>query len=368
MSFLIILDYGFIIISAVFSIHFIIVTTNLLKSRYKEKLEKYEPFTSVIIPCKGSSDEFRKFLECINSQDYKNAEYLFCLSDKKDKAIKDIINIIKRDYKIIISKNIPNSCDKNQNQIAGVNSISKKAKIVLFLDSDGTFNNSYIRSLIKPLQDKRYTCSSSYRKYNSTKLGGLMIKYWNLISLSFKLFPQSSFAWAGGMAFRREDLNKAGIPNAWKDTLSDDMAVNKIMNAKGLKTISLPLYAESINHKGLFESLKWITRQSVMPYIYYKKLYFLNVLSSLVFIMSIVMFAMSMNILYLIFPLSVFMGIIILSFIHGNTKETLLSPYIFLLVIICIGYPTLLVPFKKKIEWAGITYEIDSSGKIINRR
>ncbi len=361
------LNVFFVFFAVVFSFYLLFVFIYPFKQEFKRK-EKYDPFISVIIPCKGTSEEFTNFLKSLRKQNYKKIEFIFALANSKDQAIKEINRIMKgAKYRIVISKYVAGTSEKNQNILSALDKIIKITEVIVFLDSDGILDGNYIYSLCEPLQDERYMVSSTYRKYEAKSIGGLIIKYWNLFSLTMKNSLFGKFVWTGGLAFRKRDAEKLEIKRLLATHLSDDMSFSRLLAEKKYNIFSVKNYTLSETDKTVWGALKWISRQQFMGYNYYPYLHYINIISLFLHIIFLIFFITTLNILYLLPFFSIFIVIFYFSVRYGNLEETIATPLIFVLFIINTFYSSIFPMLTRKIEWAGIVYELDRNGRVINR-
>jgi len=355
-------------VSLIYSILIILIALGVFRSKFKRQKERYEPFVSVIIPVKGISNVFSEFLDSIKRQDYKKSEYLFCLADKDDPAINAIRGALKdTPYRILISEPDSVSYGKNQNMITGVGYAAEKTDILAFIDADGYLCQNYVYSLVEPLQDLRYLCSSAYRLYNASCFGGLLEKYWNCLGMLLQNFPLLTRVAGCGFAIRRGDLQLLDIPQIWKNHINDDLPLtSKIRSLKG-RVFSVRRYALSSSEDSFSEAVAWVSREHFfmysadrLTYYYYMSVFSIPFLFTVIYLIH--------HHLLLLLPLvSSFVMLCILCYRYGTPKEWLLFPFIFLGTIFLTALSFIMPPFMKRIEWAGITYTIDKRGRIIKK-
>lgn len=349
-------------------VYLVVISAGFFRQHVKKTPAPYAPFVSVIIPCKGTDPEFIQFLNDLQKQTYKKAEYLFCLASATDPAVATIKSTLHNlPYHIIISKRIDNTSEKNQNIIMGLESINKATSVVAFVDSDGLLDETYVQSLIDPLQDDRYVCASTYRHYHGRTVGSLVTKYWNAFSLGFKSFPPLAWVWGGGFAVRTSDLSRLDIPSGWIGILGDDQPLNRHIRKLGLKTFSVSHYAHSTCAHSLWDSVRWITRQSFFAQRYFKPLHYVDIGSIAVFFFYLICLLWTGNLLFLMPFIGFFLSIAICISKYGTPREWLYLPLIYVMIIFATLYATIVTPFMKKLQWGGIVYTVDKNGRVIRR-
>lgn len=355
-------------VGGMIAVYLILIAAAPFQQHFKTSPGPYLPFVSVIIPCKGSSREFTEFLICLQRQRYQNVELLFCLASQHDPAIGAIQATLRRPpHRIVVSKRIESTCEKNQNTMAGIKVMNAATEVVVFLDSDGTFDDDYLRSLIEPLQDPRYASASTYRLYNGRTPGSMLTKYWNAYSLGFKLFPPFAWVWAGGYAVRARHLEEFGIPHAWIGTVSDDQPLNRQIKKLGLKTFSIRQYTRSVCNHSLWNSVQWISRQSFFAQRYFKPLHYVNIVGILIFFFYLACLLWTGNLFFLAPFVGFLVSIGICLSRYGTFREWLYLPFISIMILFVTLYATLATPFMKRIRWGEIVYTVDKNGLLIKR-
>ena len=347
------------------------VCAMILASRREEHrhLPLYQPPVSVIIPCKGTNEDFEDFLVSINHQDYPSAEYLFCFSDEADPGVQVVHDtVVIENHKVLISPTFESTTDKNQNHIYAIESSSPDSKVLVFLDSDGAFRPDYITSLVQPLVDRRQICTSTFRIYEAASVGGLIVRYWNFLSLYFRKSRGGSFAWSGGMAMRREDLSTLGIPELWFNTLSDDMTLSRKIADLGKEVYLVENYAISTADHTVLGAMSWVRRQNVCAFLCCPRLRNINRIAEIIGASYLAIFIATGSPLYLL-PLAGFVvSVMYLAAVHGSWREQLPAPGVALLVAVMSLWISATIPFIRKVKWADMEYEVDNEGRILSRR
>lgn len=344
-----------------------LLLTFIRKSHYYIKKDgKYEPFATIIIPCKGANKDFERFLDSINRQDYKNCEYLFCFTDKKDDAINMIKNSISRvKYRIIIGPTLKNTSGKTENLINGHRKASKKSDVFCWIDSDGVLDRDYIRSLVVPLQDRRITFTNSYRVHDVSSFGGRILRYWNLLSLLFKESVAAHFIWGGGVGFRKETLKELDLIKVIRPKASEDLELNRLVLSNNLLVHDVGKYVISSSDLNLNQMIKWSTRQVLLVQRCNSNVVKLGSFGLFVLILSLILYFITWNALFLSTVIGFALIMVVTMLRYAERWELVYLPVLFVLMPPILIYIVIRVKFMKKMEWAGKIYHIDKNGIIL---
>jgi hypothetical protein len=161
------------------------------------------------------------------------------------------------------------SSQKAANLIAGLGAIGD-AEIVALVDADALPHPNWLRDLVRPLIDEPRaavpTVTTGYHWYLPGRgLAALLRSAFLAAALGVMADPERAFASGGTLALWRSDLERLGIPGAWRTALSDDMAVTRAVRRAGgsvrfVPECVLPSF-DSIGWRGLGE---FTVRQLVM--------------------------------------------------------------------------------------------------------
>ena len=162
---------------------------------------------------------------------------------------------------------------KVHNLLAAVdmlNSIDRRAEVLVFADSDARPSKHWLSELVAPLGDKRIGATTGFRWYVPVRggLGSLLLSVWNSSALSL-LGERSSFAWGGSTAIRRESFDRLNIKQRWQGALSDDYALSAAIHESGQRIKFVP-YCLVASHAdaSMTELLEFSTRQMRITRIY----------------------------------------------------------------------------------------------------
>lgn len=235
------------------------------------------PPATVIVPVKGEDEGLRENLAALASLDYPDYELIVVAHSASDIPP----GVLPRRIKIVLAHGAdPNTGEKVQNLQAAVRNVRKRSEIIAFADSDGRPTRGWLRALAAPLAEHNVGASTGYRWFMPGCTGepatfwSLMRGVWDAVALG-RLGPgNSSFAWGGAMAIRKETFFAVRVNEYWKNTVSDDYALSAAIRAAGL-TIAFAPGALTPSFERLTgpQFLHWIRRQMTITRVYNPRLW-----------------------------------------------------------------------------------------------
>jgi cellulose synthase/poly-beta-1,6-N-acetylglucosamine synthase-like glycosyltransferase len=243
----------------------------------------------IIVPCKGLEEDFDENIRALFTQDYRDYEIIFVTESESDPAyavLSKLIRQFRRSAWMVVAGESRGCGQKVHNLCAAIemlNSIDRRAEVLVFADSDARTHRQWLSELIAPLGDKRVGATTGFRWYLPAQRGGswgggltsILLSVWNASAVSL-LGERSSFAWGGSTAIRRENFEKLGIKARWQGAVSDDYALTSAIHEAGqrIKFIPpclIPSYAD-ISLKDLLE---FTTRQIRITRVYSPRVWIL---------------------------------------------------------------------------------------------
>lgn len=263
---------------------------NYFKRELAKPCSKYEPFATIIAPCKGLDEGMNDNLSALREQNYPAYEVLFVVDNPLDPAAAVIKEISGKDVKypkkakLIVAPKAVGSSQKVENLREAVLRVSPESDVFVFVDSDARPAKDWLRQLLAPLENEKIGAATSYCWFVSRKptFASEMRSVWNA-SIASALGPntKSNFCWGGSMAIRRDVFDKLDIRERWRGALSDDFAVTRAM-----KEANLPIYfvpqalTPSIENCTFRELLEFTTRQMKITRVYAPKLWLMSFFGS----------------------------------------------------------------------------------------
>ncbi|MEP7340167.1 MAG: glycosyltransferase family 2 protein [Acidobacteriota bacterium] len=352
---------------------------------------RYQPKSVIIVPCKGIEHDFEENVRALFAQEYRDYEIIFVTESESDPAYGVLSRLIKshsrRPAWLVIAGEASNRGQKVHNLLAAVdmlNSIDRRAEVIIFADSDARPAKHWLSELVAPLGDKRIGATTGFRWYMPVNEGfsSLLLSVWNSSALSL-LGERSSFAWGGSTAIRRETFDRLDIKQRWQGALSDDYAMSRAIHEAGqrIKFVSHCLVA-SYADASFSELLEFSTRQMRITRIYAPRLWRMAALSHCLYNLTfwggliwLVVEAFAGKLSFL--PAALLTAIFLLGATTGWTRAVVASHLLFTnrsriqknwwgyvllgpLVSLLYVYNIFASAWTKRIVWRGIGYEMIS--------
>lgn len=243
---------------------------------------RYQPKSVVIVPCKGLEHDFEDNIRALFAQDYRDYEIIFVTESESDPAYGVLSRLIKsysrRPAWLVVAGEARECGQKVHNLLAAVemlNSIDRRAEVLVFADSDARPSKHWLSELVAPLGDKRIGATTGFRWYlpASGAFSSLLLSVWNSSALSL-LGERSAFAWGGSTAIRREAFDRLGIKRRWQGALSDDYALSGAVHENGQRIKFVPQCLVASHAEASFsELLEFSTRQMRITRVYAPRLW-----------------------------------------------------------------------------------------------
>ena len=350
--------------------------------------QDFQPFVSVIAPCRGLEPGLADNLRPLLEQDYPRYEVLFVFDDADDPAARLVSHGSSQIGRTIIAGPATDSGQKVHNLRMAVNEIDPKSEVLVFVDTDARPGKHWLKQLVAPLADETLGASSGYRWFIPEK-GGIASRLrgvWNAsITSALGADTAKNFCWGGSTAIRRSTFEQLNVSDRWRGTVSDDFTITHV-----LKEAKLPIHftpnclVASVGDCGWRELFEFTTRQIKITRVYAPHLWLPLLIGSALFVLAffgglILIGAHPRSSAAYIFTLIIFALGAAKSFIRFRAVSTVLRtshrdlvahivlwPFASLLYL----YNCIVAGFSRRIEWRGITYELKSPGEavIISRK
>ena len=347
-------------------------------------LPDFQPFVSVIAPCRGLEPGLADNLRPLLEQDYPRYEVLFVFDDADDPAAK----LVSHGYgRTIIAGAATDSGQKVHNLRVATAQVDPESEVLVFVDTDARPGKHWLKQLVAPLADETLGASSGYRWFIPEK-GGIASRLrgvWNAsIASALGADTTKNFCWGGSTAIRRSTFEKLNVSDRWRGTVSDDFTITHV-----LKEAKLPIHftpnclVASIGDCDFHELIEFTTRQIKITRVYASHLWLPLLIGSALFVIAffggLILIGFHPRSSVAIFTLIIFTLGAAKSFIRFRAVSTvlrtdrrdlvahiLLWPFASLLYL----YNCIVAGFSRRIEWRGITYELKSPGEavIISRK
>jgi ceramide glucosyltransferase len=348
----------------------------------------FQPFVSVIAPCRGLEPGLAENLRPLLEQDYPRYEVLFVFDRADDPAAGLVSHGFSHIGRTIIAGPATDSGQKVHNLRVATAQVDPKSEVLVFVDTDARPAPDWLSKLVAPLADETLGASTGYRWFIPQK-GGIASRLrgvWNAsIASALGADATKNFCWGGSTAIRRTTFERLNVSDRWRGTVSDDFTITRV-----LKEAKLPIHftpnclVASVGDCGWRELFEFTTRQIKITRVYAPHLWLPLLLGSVLFVLTffgglILIGVYPRSSAAYIFTLIIFALGAAKSFIRFRAVSTvlrtdrrdlvahiLLWPFASLLYL----YNCIVAGFSRRIEWRGITYELKSPGEavIISRK
>jgi ceramide glucosyltransferase len=348
----------------------------------------FQPFVSVIAPCRGLEPGLAENLRPLLEQDYPRYEVLFVFDRADDPAAGLVSHGFSHIGRTIIAGPATDSGQKVHNLRVATAQVDPKSEVLVFVDTDARPAPDWLSKLVAPLADETLGASTGYRWFIPQK-GGIASRLrgvWNAsIASALGADATKNFCWGGSTAICRTTFERLNVNDRWRGTVSDDFTITRV-----LKEAKLPIHftpnclVASVGDCGWRELFEFTTRQIKITRVYAPHLWLPLLLGSVLFVLTffgglILIGVYPRSSAAYIFTLIIFALGAAKSFIRFRAVSTvlrtdrrdlvahiLLWPFASLLYL----YNCIVAGFSRRIEWRGITYELKSPGEavIISRK
>jgi len=331
---------------------------------------------SVIHPIKDLDFELERNLESWFRQNYTGpVQHIFSFQDPDDPAIpvvkKVIANHPEIDCQITVNPVIPGMNGKSSNMVHGM----KLAKygIVLFGDSDARVRQDFIVKMVRPLRDERVGMTTC----GQVNMGGA--DFWTR-SFTFAQNSVTDFIWAfftklgvcpraNGAAFamRKKLLQEIGGPEAFGNSLLDDMYLGRTLHRMGYRLVPGPFTECHVDRLDREKSINYARRIGigakariavVLPALilmlfWYWILFFLGCITANPFVTYLSVVYMSLRVIH---------GLMMRSL--TNNKIMLVDVVIPLFFDLYGTFCLLFLTGNPDVTWRGVRYTVGKGGFI----
>lgn len=253
-----------------------------LRSRY-ERRNPYRPKALLIVPCKGIDYGFEENIRAMLSQDYRDYDVVFVVEHEYDPAYSVLTRIMKshRRSAWMVTAGQAEQCGQKVHNLCAaidmINALDRRAEVLVFADSDARPSRQWLANLIDPLSDRNVGATTGFRWFIPSgylffgvisKFPSIIASIWNAGALSL-LGENSSFAWGGSMAIRRDTFDALQIRRRWEGSVSDDYVLTAAVRDAALKIKFVPqcLTASHIDMR-VSDLLEFTVRQMRITRVY----------------------------------------------------------------------------------------------------
>ncbi len=240
----------------------------------------FAPSATLILPFKGVDKGLQENLTAYFELDYPDLQILLVTEDSLDPCV-PILERVREGFpavnsQILFAGKAQQRGQKVHNLLHAVGQLGDGDGVLAFGDSDIRPAANWLRDLIATLEDPDVGVSTGFRWYLPQRgnFASVLRSVWNAGTASLMKEGDSSFAWGGAMAVRRQVFQDCQVVDYWKDALSDDYAISRAIHDHS-RTIRFQPRCLSFSHEDcrLHELLEWSGRQLSITHIYHPNLW-----------------------------------------------------------------------------------------------
>ena len=233
------------------------------------------PRAAVLCPCKGMEPELERNLAALTQFDYKNYSVFFVLASASDPAYATVKRIAEESHTpahVIIAEK-PEDCGEKVNNLrVAVGQLAPEFEVLVFVDSDGRPEKSWLRRMVAPLHsNSRVGATTTMRWFIASRnnLATRLLAAWNASVVTMLKENGKNFCWGGGTAIRRDVFDQTGVLEEWSHSVSDDYSMTRALERANRSIVFVPecliaSYAET-DLRGLLE---FTNRQILITRVY----------------------------------------------------------------------------------------------------
>ncbi len=225
------------------------------------------PPAAVVLALRGPDPNLRMTLQALVDQAYPDFMIHAVVDSSDDPALRDVEHAqqLPRGERIHISllKEPLATCSlKCSSLVQAVGELDRRYEIVAFIDGDVIPHRTWLQELATPLVGGEVDATGGNRWYLPPKAswGALCRYFWNaafLIVMWARHVP-----WAGTMALRRETIDQIGLTDAWRNAMSVDATLHRLLDQHDGRFQLVPTLLmtnrEDVTTSSFFT---WVTRQ-----------------------------------------------------------------------------------------------------------
>jgi cellulose synthase/poly-beta-1,6-N-acetylglucosamine synthase-like glycosyltransferase len=353
---------------------------------------------AAIILCLRGGDPFLK--ECIRAlvqQDYPDYEVHIVVDSAEDPAwdiVTQTLGEVKTQVPVYVNplKVKRETCSlKCSALLQAVSGLGDDIDAIALIDADTIANPSWLQELISPLADPTVGITTGIRWYAAvgTQWGTLNRYIWNAFAIVSMYFNQ--VPWGGTLGFRR-DL----IPDPvalWGNALCEDVPLRDAATGKGLSWQCVPALLSVNQEEATYPAfVRWASRQLLLTRLYHpnwKQMAFDIIFTPAITVLGMILFAIALLtqqfdvITHLGIGFTIFYicaGVIPMIAFDYSVRRVAATwgdpipalPFLALVklpfVFLSAYVSALLIVFPamgaRRMEWRGITYEIQDSHEV----
>lgn len=248
------------------------VKKELAATRSQDKPDKWQnwPKVALMVPCKDVDPDLEENLRMLLQQDYPNYEIIFMTLDAHDLSYPILQQMVTESpvpARIVFGGFSKQRCQKLDNILAGVDSLSPDFEIFAWADSDVRAPREWLRQLIKPLSQDTVGATTSFRWYRPEPGRPLtyLLSLWTGFQFCHFHLNQVVAVWGGSMAVTRRTFDEMDMRAVWEYALADDCVLNHSVRKSGRRVeFVVPSMTSISSDHSIKDILIFAVRQAVI--------------------------------------------------------------------------------------------------------
>ncbi|MDR1268595.1 MAG: glycosyltransferase family 2 protein [Planctomycetaceae bacterium] len=254
----------------------------------------YVPKTLVCLALRGVDPFLKRHIEGLLTQDYPQYTVRFIVDHQDDPALPVLQEVIQRlgvkNTEILVVKEYFETCALKCNSLYhALKKVDPSYEVIAFLDADTNPHSTWLRRLVEPLSDSRFTATTGQRWFcpDKSKPGSIVRQLW--MEAYFVLFYSQRLIWGGSFAIRRKTFFQSDILEQWKTVLTEDITLSMALAKSGQKTAVIPdMMIVNRETCSLRSFHRWAIRQTLYGKLYHTT-WFLNIVVGIIGILPILL-------------------------------------------------------------------------------
>jgi cellulose synthase/poly-beta-1,6-N-acetylglucosamine synthase-like glycosyltransferase len=349
------------------------------------------PRATVLLCIRGADPSLLNCLNGLLHQDYPDYDIRIVIDSADDPAWDIVRSTLARSdlptVKVNVLVNRQETCSlKLSALVQAIGELDESTEVVALIDADVVPYRHWLRDLVQPMVDPQVGATSGVRWYMpraQSNWGTLVRAAWNAAACA--QMDALQIPWGGSMAFRAELFRKSDLLERWARSFVEDTGSHQVLRSLGLLLCHVP-QATMVNHEtiDLSDCFRFIRRQLLNARLYHESWPVILAMSigtplalagAMVPALTDGLWQWSAALgalLFASFSTTVFFLSIADRQINRLAQKRGAPPYpypwklLLALPLTQAVYLAALVSacFIRKIEWRGITYQVDGSGRV----
>ena len=226
---------------------------------------------ALFAPCKGVDLGLEANLRALVRQDCDNYEVTFIVESADDPACPIIHRVMREnphvECRLLVAGRATTTGQKVHNLRVATAEIRPNVEYLAFVDSDARPRREWLRTLVAHLDRPRVGAATGYRWLIPTRRTLANYLLYSMNSSVALLLGRGGrhLVWGGSWAIRKDLFESLAINACWDGTVSDDLAVSRVLHQRHLNIVfEPPCMVASPLDETFGEMLRFHRRQYVL--------------------------------------------------------------------------------------------------------